>query len=101
MILLVEGRLGPLSHSVDIHLCTTQFIRHINLVCILYIIPHKQIFRCLCLGKGFGLVTGFIGLLQILSTNSYAAVSNSHSPHFTKERTKSSHSSVTSAVHSW
>jgi hypothetical protein len=41
-----------------------------------------------------GLVTGFIGHLQIVTTSNYSAIANSHTQQFTTERIKSSQSSM-------
>jgi hypothetical protein len=43
---------------------------------------------------GFGLAIGFIGLLQIVTTIYYSAITNSHTLQFTTACTKSSHSTV-------
>jgi hypothetical protein len=47
---------------------------------------------------GFGLVIGFIELLQIVTTSKYSAVINSHTLQFTIAHTKSSQSAVSSPV---
>jgi hypothetical protein len=50
---------------------------------------------------GFGLVVGFIEHLQIITTNNYSAVTNSHTIQFTMACTKSSQSAVSSPVIAW
>jgi hypothetical protein len=50
---------------------------------------------------GFGLVTGFIEHLQIVTTSNYNAIANSHTLQLTTARTKSSHSAVFSPVVAW
>jgi hypothetical protein len=35
---------------------------------------------------GFGLVTGFTGHLQIITTSNYSAIGDSHTQHFTTAR---------------
>jgi hypothetical protein len=47
---------------------------------------------------GFGLVIGFIELLQIVSTGNYSAIANPHTLQFTTARTKSSQSAVSLPV---
>jgi hypothetical protein len=48
---------------------------------------------------GFGLVIGFIGHLQNVTTNNYFAIANSHTLQFTTARIKSQ--SVSSSVVTW
>jgi hypothetical protein len=53
------------------------------------------------LWRGFGLVIGFIGHLQIVTTSNYSDITNSHTPQFTTARTKSSQSDAYSPVVAW
>jgi hypothetical protein len=48
--------------------------------------------------EGFGLVTGFIEPVQIVTTSNYNAIANSHTQQLTTARTKSSQSAVSSPV---
>jgi hypothetical protein len=50
---------------------------------------------------GFGLVTGFIEHLQIVTTSNFGAVANSYNLQFTTARTKPSQSAVSSSVVTW
>jgi hypothetical protein len=50
---------------------------------------------------GFGLVIGFIGHLQNVTTSNYRAIANSHSLQFTTARIRSSQSTVSSPVVAW
>jgi hypothetical protein len=43
---------------------------------------------------GFGLVIGFIGLLQLITTNDYSVIASSHALKFTITRPNSSISSL-------
>jgi hypothetical protein len=43
---------------------------------------------------GFGLVIGFIGLLQLVTTNGYSVIASSHALKFALTRTKYSISSL-------
>jgi hypothetical protein len=49
----------------------------------------------------FALVIEFIEHLQIITTNNYSAISNSHTQQFITACTKSSQSSVSSPVIVW
>jgi hypothetical protein len=49
----------------------------------------------------FELVTGFIEHLQIVTTNNYSAIANSHTLQFTTARINSSQSAVSSLVVVW
>jgi hypothetical protein len=46
-------------------------------------------------------MTGFVEQLQIVTTNNYSAIANSHTLQFTTERTKSSQPAVSSPVVAW
>jgi hypothetical protein len=50
---------------------------------------------------GFGLVIGFIEHLQIITTNNYSAITNSHTLQFIAARTNSSQSAVSAPVVTW
>jgi hypothetical protein len=49
----------------------------------------------------FGLVIGFIEHLQNVTTINYSAIANSHTLQFTRARTKSSQSVVSTSVIAW
>jgi hypothetical protein len=49
---------------------------HVSLFGLIHLV---YIVTCLVTGHGVGLVIGFIGLLQIVSTKNYSAITNSHS----------------------
>jgi hypothetical protein len=50
---------------------------------------------------GFGLITGFIEHLQIVSASNYSAIINSNTKQFTTARIMSSRSYVSSPVVAW
>jgi hypothetical protein len=50
---------------------------------------------------GFGLVVGFIEILQIVTASNYSAIANSHTLQFTIACTKPSQSAVSSPVVTW
>jgi hypothetical protein len=53
------------------------------------------------LDKGFGLVIGFIGILQTVTTINYSVIANSDALQFTRARTKPSQSAVSSPILAW
>jgi hypothetical protein len=62
-------------------------------------IRNEHIVTCISVTvDGFGLVIGFIGLLQNVTTSNYSAIVNSHTQQFTTARTKSSQSALSSLV---
>jgi hypothetical protein len=73
----------------------------------LHALPNSSCDRWYChvyevwLYTGFGLVIGFTGHLQIVTTSKYSAIINSHTQQFVTARTKSSHSAVSSPVVAW
>jgi hypothetical protein len=50
---------------------------------------------------GLGPVIGFTEHLQNVTTSNYSAITNSHTLQFTRARTKSSQSAVSSPVVAW
>jgi hypothetical protein len=50
---------------------------------------------------GFVLVIGFIVHVQVVAKSNYSAIFNSHTLQFTRARTKSSQSAVSSMVVAW
>jgi hypothetical protein len=75
------------------------FTRRIRVYVYIYICTY--IVTCLMAYSRFGLVTGFIGLLKIVTTISYSAIANSCSPQFTIARTKTSKTAVSLSVAAW
>jgi hypothetical protein len=51
--------------------------------------------------NGFGMVNGFTGNLQIVTSGNYSAIINSHTLQFITEHNKSSQSAVSSPVVAW
>jgi hypothetical protein len=49
----------------------------------------------------FGLVIGLIGLLKLVTTINYRAITDSHTLQFTTARTKSPQSAVSSPAVAW
>jgi hypothetical protein len=64
----------------------------------------KTIYIVMCMRdyrRGFWLVSGFIGHLQIVTTSNYNVIISSHTLQFTTARIKSSQSAVSSSVVAW
>jgi hypothetical protein len=55
-----------------------------------------HIFKCYWLDTGFGLIIGFILLLELITTNNYNAIANLHTQHITPANTKSPQSVMSS-----